>query len=292
MIECGLATNDDESHRRASELIAASVDRARAAISKYETEVEAVDSAAGRKNRSRRLIAGSIPPLTECYFSAAVSSSVDGMILEYKTIISTLIDCEVDILLAETLSTTREATAILRAVSEVNKMKGRPPPPIVISFTIHDDRPSLLRSGECLQGACRDVIEEAKLLGLTLEAVGVNCATPKAISHAVPIISRTAEGTKTRICVYGNCFKTTTTEWINSLDSDDGDGKNKDAGIQIINDELEYDNDGYMLADVYAKYAMVWLEQGASFIGGCCGSRPEHIHAIAQRIKVEEKVVP
>mmetsp|Transcript_30348 Transcript_30348/g.54978 ORF Transcript_30348/g.54978 Transcript_30348/m.54978 type:complete len:126 (+) Transcript_30348:40-417(+) len=50
MIECGLVTNEANSNSRASELIRASVDRARAAIIKYEKEVG--------KNKKKKLIAG------------------------------------------------------------------------------------------------------------------------------------------------------------------------------------------------------------------------------------------
>jgi len=33
---------------------------------------------------------------------------------------------------------------------------------------------------------------------------------------------------------------------------------------------------------VYAQYAQRWLEAGAHLVGGCCGTRPEHIAAIRQ----------
>ncbi|MGH2581903.1 MAG: homocysteine S-methyltransferase family protein, partial [Anaerolineales bacterium] len=30
----------------------------------------------------------------------------------------------------------------------------------------------------------------------------------------------------------------------------------------------------------YARYAENWIQQGAHLVGGCCGTRPEHITAL------------
>jgi methionine synthase I (cobalamin-dependent) len=37
--------------------------------------------------------------------------------------------------------------------------------------------------------------------------------------------------------------------------------------------------------DVLADDAAGWVGQGASLVGGCCGTRPEHIRAIAERVR-------
>lgn len=93
MIECGQAVDKDSSNTRASELITASVDRARSAIDKYEVESEG-------KGQKRRMIAGCVPPLTECYFANKVPSSIEDLIPEYTVILTTLLkSCKVDVLL-------------------------------------------------------------------------------------------------------------------------------------------------------------------------------------------------
>ena len=38
-------------------------------------------------------------------------------------------------------------------------------------------------------------------------------------------------------------------------------------------------------AEAYADLAERWKEAGASVIGGCCGTRPLHIHALAERFR-------
>lgn len=275
MLECGISTSEADSNLRASELIRASVDRARAAITKYETEVG--------KNNKPKLIAGSVPPLTECYFANKVPAAANDLVPEYTTIVSTLLDCQVDILLAETLSTTREAIAILRSISGIQKLRTHRLPPLWISFTVNDDKPAQLRSGELLDTACETVIRDAGSLGLPLQAIGVNCSAPRAISSAIPIMKKILEGTNIRICAYGNCFKTTTSEWMNSLDEDFKGGEDSYTKDEIK--ETDYDEDGYLTPDAYAEYASRFVELGASIIGGCCGSRPKHMNAVANALR-------
>ncbi|HEY5657419.1 MAG TPA: homocysteine S-methyltransferase family protein [Myxococcota bacterium] len=37
--------------------------------------------------------------------------------------------------------------------------------------------------------------------------------------------------------------------------------------------------------DAYAAHAARWLEAGARIVGGCCGTTPEHVRAVAQRLR-------
>ena len=274
MIECGLATDEEGANKRASQLIQAAVNRTKAAITKYNTYNDK------RDGRAQKKIAGCVPPLSECYFANKVPLEINRMISEYTVILTTLLDCKVDMLLAETLSTEREAVAILNSLSNIVQQKksenkqGRIPP-IWISFTIHDDKPTKLRSDEILEDACRSIVQEASKLNLPLEVVGVNCSTPTAISTAIPILVKITEGTNIKVSAYGNCFQTTTSEWMNSLDDNDvGKG---DTTI----DSSDYDEEGYLTPDAYAKFTLEWVKSGAHIIGGCCGSRPAHMHKVA-----------
>ena len=85
MIECGQVVDEDSSSKRASELMTASVDRARSAIEKYEVEFEG-------KGQKRRMIAGCVPPLTECYFANKVPSSIEDFLIPEYTKWSTKMD--------------------------------------------------------------------------------------------------------------------------------------------------------------------------------------------------------
>jgi homocysteine S-methyltransferase len=39
--------------------------------------------------------------------------------------------------------------------------------------------------------------------------------------------------------------------------------------------------------DVMADHAAAWVRQGARIVGGCCGTRPDHIRAIRERLARE-----
>lgn len=272
MIECGLATDEAHSNTRASELIRASVNRARAAISKHNAEM-------GETRRKKR-IAGCVPPLTECYISSKVPSSTENLLSEYTVILTTLLECKVDILLAETLSTSREALAILRALSGIHNMGDHQIPPLWISFTIHDDGPIKLRSNESLETTCQCVIQEAESLNIPLKAVGINCSAPSAISNAVPIIAKQTEGTGIKVLAYGNCFRTSTSEWMRSCDDEKGVNTCTKKMMQAIVCTDDYDDEGYLTPESYAGYCIEWSKSGAMIIGGCCGSRPNHMACV------------
>lgn len=266
MIECGLAADEGDANSRASKLISAAVDRAKAAVSKYnKVHCDA---------RRSKQIAGCVPPITECYFAEKVPCA-EELIPGYKLIISTLVESGVDILLAETLSTIREANAILQAVSSNEQARSLP---LWMSFTVHDDQSTLLRSGEPLVDACQSIMKEAASLNISIEAIGVNCSTPSAISSALDILTKELGDTGIKCMVYGNCFQTTTSEWIRSLNNESTDASS--VGMNASRSG-EYDANGYLLPEAYAKYAKAWATAGATIIGGCCGCNPKHMKAVA-----------
>ncbi|KAL7531046.1 hypothetical protein ACHAXR_007687 [Thalassiosira sp. AJA248-18] len=281
MIECGLAADEAGSKRRASELIRASVDRARSAITKYRQGV--------RSNTQKQLIAGCVPPLTECYFANRVPPSTDYLIPEYTVILSSLLG-KVDILLAETLSTTREALAILRSLSSIQNTGTYRIPPLWVSFTVHDDVPTQLRSGEPLEMACRTIISQSSSLSLPLQSIGINCSTPSAISYAVPILTKLVEGTHIKVSAYANCFRTTTSEWMREEEGECGDVSCTTSVKETNKCAEDYDEEGYLLPDAYVKVASKWVEGGATIIGGCCGSRPSHLNQVALALKNGQRI--
>ncbi|KAL7451594.1 hypothetical protein ACHAWC_003421 [Mediolabrus comicus] len=277
MLECGLASNDSDAFHRAAMLIKSSVDRAMAAVSNFE-------DSNGKGTRQKKRIAGCVPPLTECYFGDKVPLSVETMVPEYELIISTLLESDVDILLCETLSTVREGLGIMKALS---KIRDSPQIPIWLNFTIKDDEPSKLRGGESLENACSKLITVAASLKLPLEAIGINCSAPYAISKALTHISHLAEKSDIKLCAYGNCFQTTTSEWMESLKDDSSQSKVNNKS-EIISSK-DYDHNGYLLPCAYARYASQWTELGAKIIGGCCGCRPEHMKQAVSMLRSNNK---
>jgi len=271
MVECGLADEPSAFHRAAM-LIRSSADRARASIAKFENE---------KNRRQRKMIAGCVPPLTECYFGDQVPT-IEEMVPEYVMIVSTLVDyCKVDIILCETLSTSREAIAIMHALSKTNSKQI----PIWVNFTIKDDKPNELRSGDFLVDACSQIIKLTAALNLPLEAIGVNCSSPSAISKALPCISPLVKRSDIKLCAYGNCFQTTTQEWMASLkkEGDDDDAQNKAS--KEVRSAGDYDHNGYLLPEAYARYTHEWADLGVQIIGGCCGSRPQHMKQVVSMLK-------
>eukprot|EP00956_Cyclotella_meneghiniana_P023757 scaffold46837_cov63-Cyclotella_meneghiniana.AAC.3 len=244
MIECGLALDQESANARSVQLINAAVDRASAAIAKYN------------KYHSKEDCTG------------------------YKTIVTTLIKRNVDILLAETLSTSREAEAIIKTLSSLKDTNQNIIiPPLWISFTIHDDKPNQLRSGESLIDVCRLIINQAELSKIHIDAIGVNCSTPSSISVALKELNEMGV-TGIKYIVYGNCFQKTTSEWIRSLNNDN----NTSVGMNHHKFD-EYDDEGYLLPEIYAKYAKTWAGAGASIIGGCCGCSPDHMKAVSSNLR-------
>eukprot|EP00746_Dinoflagellata_sp_MGD_P139886 gnl/MRDRNA2_/MRDRNA2_73240_c0_seq2.p1 gnl/MRDRNA2_/MRDRNA2_73240_c0~~gnl/MRDRNA2_/MRDRNA2_73240_c0_seq2.p1 ORF type:complete len:161 (+),score=17.70 gnl/MRDRNA2_/MRDRNA2_73240_c0_seq2:74-484(+) len=47
-----------------------------------------------------------------------------------------------------------------------------------------------------------------------------------------------------------------------------------------VNGEIRWSFDDAMSPDEYATVAEQWLDSGVQLIGGCCGTRPDHITAL------------
>jgi S-methylmethionine-dependent homocysteine/selenocysteine methylase len=52
-------------------------------------------------------------------------------------------------------------------------------------------------------------------------------------------------------------------------------------------DGLGWDAEPAAAADRYAAFAERWIDAGASIVGGCCGTRPEHVARL--RIVLNER---
>ena len=278
MIECGLAVDESSANVKTANLIASSVRRARAAIAQYEQDHPSEDCGTSKR------IAGCIPPITECYFAEKVPR-IENLIPRYMTIIRALIDNEVDILLAETLSTSREADAVLHALASLQReQQCSKIPHLWITFTIRDDQPKQLRSGEPLLAVSRSIIEMARIHEVRIEAIGVNCSTPPAISIALTELWKELDANGIKCICYANCFEVTTSQWIRSLSNEN------DSSVKANPRGDEYDENGYLRPDSYAKYASAWANAGATIIGGCCGCSPNHMRAVTLALRAKTSI--
>ncbi len=207
-----------------------------------------------KRDRSRpRFVAGAIGPTTK---TASISPDVndpgfrginfDGLVAAYTDALRGLIDGGVDLLLVETIFDTLNAKAALFAIeTEFEKRGARLP--LIISGTITD------ASGRTLSGQTTEAfynsVRHAKPL-----AVGLNCALgAKELRQYVEELSGIAE-------VSVSCYP--------------------NAGLP--NAFGEYDD----TPENMAKEMGSWARAGfLNLAGGCCGTTPEHIHAIAEAVR-------
>ncbi|TLP48422.1 methionine synthase [Cohaesibacter sp. CAU 1516] len=172
----------------------------------------------------------------------------------YREAARGLIDGGADALAVETIFDTLNAKAALFAIEEEFEARGMRWP-VIISGTITD------KSGRTLSGQTAEAfyhsIRHAKPF-----AVGLNCALGAAeLRQHVASISRVAE---TLVSTYPN------------------------AGLP--NEFGEYDESPEHMAGLIKEFAESGL---VNIVGGCCGTTPDHIAAIAEVVKpVKTRVIP
>ena len=200
-----------------------------------------------------RFVAGSIGPTNK---TASMSPDVndqgfraisfDELRIAYKQQVEGLLDGGADILLVETIFDTLNAKAALFAIEEVKEARNIDVP-IMVSGTITD------ASGRTLSGQTA----EAFLISIShipILSVGFNCAL--GANQLVPHLEVLASRTEHAISAHPN------------------------AGLP--NAFGEYDESPEQMAEQIKEY----VEKGlVNIVGGCCGTTPEHIKAIAELVK-------
>lgn len=198
-------------------------------------------------------ISGCLPPLVASYKPDLVPS-YEACLEEYRKIAAIQSD-GVDVLFCETMATLREAEAAGKAACETGL-------PVVISFTLDDDNPQCLRSGETL-------IEGVKAVEpLGIEAVLINCSMPETITAALPSLVEAFP----RVGAYANGFQS-----VASLE----------VGGTVSQLKARQD----LTPEKYADYVLGWVDMGANIIGGCCEVGPAHISAINRALSEKDYAV-
>lgn len=211
------------------------------------------DEFSEKKAEKPRFVAGSIGPTNK---TASLSPDVndpgfraitfDELRIAYKQQSEALLDGGSDILLVETIFDTLNAKAALFAIDEIAEERNIKIP-IMVSGTITD------ASGRTLSGQTA----EAFLISvshLNLLSVGFNCAL--GAKQLTPYLETIAHNSDFYISAYPN------------------------AGLP--NAFGQYDETPQQMAEQIKEY----LEKSLiNIIGGCCGTTPEHIKAIAELVK-------
>lgn len=200
-----------------------------------------------------RFVAGSIGPTNR---TASISPDVndpgfrgisfDELVNAYKEQVGALMDGGVDLLLVETVFDTLNAKAALFAIDEVYEERNLKLP-IMVSGTITD------QSGRTLTGQTT----EAFLISVShmpLLTVGLNCALGASMMRP----------------------------YLQVLDQKAPFGVSAHPNAGLPNEFGKYDETPELMAVQIKEF----LDEGlVNIIGGCCGTTPDHIRAIADLVK-------
>ena len=199
-----------------------------------------------------RFVAGALGPTNR---TASISPDVsnpgfraitfDELRLAYAEQVRGLLAGGVDALLIETIFDTLNAKAAIFAIADELKSRGIVVP-VMISGTI-TDRSGRLLSGQTPEAFWNSIAHAAPL------SLGLNCALgAKELRAHIAELARVAD---TLICAYPN------------------------AGLP--NEFGGYDEGPDVMAELIGEFAAAGL---VNIVGGCCGTTPEHIRAIARAV--------
>jgi 5-methyltetrahydrofolate--homocysteine methyltransferase len=197
-----------------------------------------------------RWVAGAIGPTNR---TASLSPDVndpgyravtfDDLVTAYAEQVKPLLEGGVDLLLVETIFDTLNCKAALYAIQQVCEEMGQQVP-VMISVTITD------ASGRTLSGQTTEAFWYSIAHTPNLLSVGINCALgAQEMRPYVEILSRIAD-------VPVSCYP--------------------NAGLP--NAFGEYDETPAQMAEIIDEFAHSGF---LNIVGGCCGTTPEHIAAIA-----------
>jgi len=200
-----------------------------------------------------RFVAGALGPTNKTLsVSPRVSDpayralSFDDMKASYKEAARGLVDGGADFILVETIFDTLNAKAVIVALEELKGELGREIP-LALSLTVTDLSGRTL-SGQTVEGFWYSV-RHAKPF-----AVGLNCAF--GAQDLRPFVSELSRIADTLMLAYPN------------------------AGLP--NELGDYTETPDMTASELAE----WAKSGfLNIVGGCCGTTPDHIRAIAARVR-------
>lgn len=210
---------------------------------------EVADAFTEKNPDKPRFVAGSMGPTNR---TASISPDVNDpgfraitfeeLVMAYTQQAEALLDGGVDILLVETVFDTLNAKAALYAIDEVCLERGVKVP-IMVSGTITD------QSGRTLTGQTTDAFL-ISVSHMDLLTVGLNCALGASMMRP----------------------------YLKVLDKNAPFGVSAHPNAGLPNEFGEYDETPEMMAEQIKEFLD---ENLVNIIGGCCGTNPEHIRAIA-----------
>ncbi len=226
------------------------INRAAAAIAR-----ECADRATAADPARPRFVAGALGPTNrtasispDVNDPGARNTSFDELAFAYTEAADALIDGGADILLVETIFDTLNAKAALFAIDGVFERRGQRLP-VFISGTITD------ASGRTLSGQTPEAFWNS-IRHMRPLAVGLNCALGAALMR--PYIEDIARVADTFVLCYPN------------------------AGLPNPMSDTGYDETPPQTSSMLQEFARAGF---VNIVGGCCGTTPEHIRAIAKAVE-------
>jgi 5-methyltetrahydrofolate--homocysteine methyltransferase len=212
---------------------------------------------------TRRFVAGSLGPLP-----VAVSMSPDVNDPAFRAVTfdqlkqtyfdqaKALVEGDVDLLIVETIFDTLNAKAALFAIAEVLEETGKKIP-LMISGTV-TDRSGRTLSGQTVEAFLISIVHAQPLI------VGLNCALGP--DEMDPYVEELVRISPYFMSAYPN------------------------AGLPDPLSETGFPE----TAQTFAPKVVKWVENGwLNLVGGCCGTTPGHIRAIAERVRnCEPREIP
>ncbi|WP_309668363.1 homocysteine S-methyltransferase family protein [Tabrizicola sp.] len=200
-------------------------------------------------------IAGSLGPLQASY-RPDLTEPVSEAAPKYAEI-ARILGPHVDLILIETAASIEAAEGAVIGAQAAGK-------PVWLSISVDDRDGTRLRSGE-------PVADIARLLHDPIAALLANCSVPEAMADALAALRPLGKP----FGAYANGFTHISGNFL------------KDAPTVK---ELTHRHD--LTPEKYTDFAMGWVAQGATIVGGCCEVGPAHIrHLHARLIAAGHRIV-
>ncbi len=209
------------------------------------SSAQAARDGAGGRGR----VAASLGPLGASY-RPDLFPPMDEAVATYAEVVARVKD-KSDILLIETVVAVEHCEATLRACAGQGVA-------VWLAVSVDDFDGTRLRSGEPLTDIAPLVETYAP------DAVLLNCSRPEVVAQGLEIVA----GFGKPFGAYANGFTKISDGFLEEFPTVDALEQRKDLG-----------------PEAYAAFAMDWVAQGASIVGGCCEVGPDHIAELARQLR-------
>ena len=202
-----------------------------------------------RATHGKGRIAGSMGPLVASY-RPDLTEPLAIAAPKYAEI-ARILAPHVDLILCETMASVELAESAVKGAQAAGV-------PVWLSVSVDDHDGSRLRSGEPVSDLARLVRD------YPIAAMLANCSVPEAMADALNALKPLGKP----FGAYANGFTHISGNFL------------KDAPTVK---ELTHRHD--LTPEKYADFAMGWVAQGATIVGGCCEVGPAHIRHLAERLQ-------